>query len=118
VASVHYVLSGDVWSGSGPLAFVLAGGAEVGDVDVGYGPVRVFRSPDVAEIAAALGALDLASLRAAADPSDFAANDIYPDIWDEDDDDCLGYIFSYLADLRAFVVRTRDARKGMLTYIC
>jgi hypothetical protein len=38
---IHFLLCGQAWESPFPLGFIL-GGEEVGDVDVGYGPARVF----------------------------------------------------------------------------
>ena len=35
---LHYILTGDPVQGDPPLNFLLVGGAEVGDEDIGYGP--------------------------------------------------------------------------------
>src|SRR4051812_22134863 len=51
---IHYLLTGTRDEGDGPLNFILAGGQEVGDVDVGYGPARAFTSEQVRGIAGAL----------------------------------------------------------------
>src|SRR5262245_48672937 len=55
--AIHFLLTGTPWSGPAPWNFVVAGGTEVGDVDVGYGPVRGFTSAQVREISAALHSL-------------------------------------------------------------
>ena len=44
---IHYLLTGTAWAGAEPLNFIVCGGTEVGDIDVGYGPARVFSSNDV-----------------------------------------------------------------------
>jgi hypothetical protein len=41
-------------AGDPPLNFLSLGGEEVGDIDVGYGPARIFRAPSVAVIHEAL----------------------------------------------------------------
>ena len=40
---IHFLLTGSAWEGEEPLCYLLAGGQEVGDEDVGYGPARVLR---------------------------------------------------------------------------
>ena len=47
---IHYLLAGTEWEGTGPAAFLLAGGKEVGDVDVGYGPARALSAAELQQI--------------------------------------------------------------------
>jgi hypothetical protein len=51
---LHYMLTKSAWEGEEPLNFLLKGGVEVGDIEVGYGPARVFTSEEVHQINAAL----------------------------------------------------------------
>jgi hypothetical protein len=51
---LHFLFTGDAWSGEPPLDFIGSGGTEVGEADVGYGPARAFTSAEVREISAAL----------------------------------------------------------------
>jgi hypothetical protein len=46
---LHFLLTGSAWNGEPPLNFLVSGGREIGDVDVGYGPARGFTSTEVAE---------------------------------------------------------------------
>ena len=58
---LHYLLTGESWGGTGPRAFLLAGGLEQGE-DYGYGPARYFTAIEVSAIAkelVRLGADDL-----------------------------------------------------------
>lgn len=114
---IHFALCGDPWAGSGPLAFICNGGIEIGSDDVGYGPARVFFSRDVEAIVGALAALDLEALRQGCRREDFHKNDIYPNIWDEDEEECFGYVFSYLDELKVFLERVKHAGKGLIVYI-
>src|SRR5687767_14577361 len=38
---IHYLLTGTAAEGGKPLDFLVSGGREVGNVDIGYGPARV-----------------------------------------------------------------------------
>src|SRR5690242_14594616 len=51
---IHWLLTGSSEGGEEPLCFLLAGGEQVGDVDVGYGPARALTSSQVALWDAAL----------------------------------------------------------------
>lgn len=117
---IHYLLTGTAWEGAEPLNFILCGGAEVGDVDVGYGPARVFQSEDVKNIATALSGLDDGALRERFNPDEMMSLEIYPEIWDRapEDDDTLGYCIEYVADLRRFLTDAASNSMGIALYIC
>ncbi len=81
---IHYLLTGSADEGGAPLDFLVAGGTEVGDEDVGYGPARVFTSAQTRAIAAALAAVTDDELRARFAPEAMMRAEIYPEIWDRD----------------------------------
>ena len=117
---IHYLLTGTAWEGSEPLNFLIVGGKEVGNVDVGYGPARVFDSNAVKKIAAALDTLDGDTLRERFNPDEMMSLEIYPDIWDRDpeDDDTLGYCIDFYEDLRRFLSKAAGKSMGIALYIC
>jgi hypothetical protein len=75
---IHYLLNGEAWTGEPPLDFIVAGGHEVGDIDVGYGPARVFSSDELAAIIRALGPITDDMLRARFKPVPADQEHIYP----------------------------------------
>jgi len=113
---IHFLLTASAWEGDPPLNFLVSGGTEVGDVDVGYGPARVFRSSEVAEIHKALGEVQEDDLRARFQPEAMMKEDIYPRIWDRDpeDDDPLGYLLEYFAILKKFVGHAAGKGLGLV----
>ena len=116
---LHYLLAGDAWGGDPPLNFLVSGGREIGDVDVGYGPARGFTSAEVAEIAAALDPITSDDLRSRFDPERMMAAQVYPEIWDRDpaEDDAVGYLVEYFEMLKPFVRAARDDGKGLVVYL-
>ena len=56
---IHFLLTGSAWEGDEPLGYLIAAGQPVGDEDVGYGPARVLRPKEVAQLDAALAAISL-----------------------------------------------------------
>lgn len=89
---IHYLMCGQVWSGEFPDAFLIDGGSYVGDVDLGYGPARAFESCEVKHIAQALLSKTPDSLAQHFDANQMLDDDIYPQIWDGNDQalsDCL-----------------------------
>jgi hypothetical protein len=116
---LHFLFTGSDWGGNPPLSFLVAGGAEVGDIDVGYGPARVFRASEVAAIHNALAEIQEADLRNRYKPEVMMEKDIYPTIWDRDpkEDDALGYLLEYFAVLKRFIGETASKGLGLVVTI-
>jgi len=112
---IHYLLTGTAWEGGRPLDFLVNGGTQVGDVDVGYGPARVFNSEEVLEICKALSGIDAATIRSRFNPEEMMALEIYPEIWDRDaeDDDTLEYCVENYAELKNFLENARSNKLGV-----
>jgi hypothetical protein len=114
---IHFLLTGSDWEGEGPLAFILHGGREINE-DLGYGPPHGFASTEVKEISKALEGVNVQELKEKADPAQFKANEIYPDIWDrEPKEECLGYVTESLKELRKFVRKTAESNRGLIAYL-
>ena len=113
---IHFLLTGTAVEGQAPLDFLERGGREVGEVDLGYGPARVFDGAQVRAIAQALAPIGADTLRARFDPERMRMLEIYPDIWDgqQGEKDPLGYVLSYFAELKAFLARVSALGHGML----
>jgi Domain of unknown function (DUF1877) len=116
---IHFLLTGTAWEGSFPLNFIVSGGKEIGDVDVGYGPARALTSEEVRRLDAALEPLTSEEMKRRFDPEQMTRLQIYPEIWDRDpdEDDSLGYLIEYYTDLRDFVRRTAERGHGLLIYL-
>jgi hypothetical protein len=116
---IHYLLTGTDWGGEPPLDFIVAGGRDVGDEDVGYGTARVFTSAETRRIAASLDTLRDEELRSRFAPSDMMAKKIYPEIWDRDpeDDDTLGYLIEYVGTLRRTLASAASEGYGLLVLL-
>ncbi len=114
---IHYLLTGTAWDGSPPLNFIVAGGHQVGDEDVGYGPARGFYPDEVKVLAAALDATEAKSLASRFDPDAMARAELYPDIWLQEGDEALEYLVDNLEALRDFVSGASKAGEGLLVYL-
>jgi|SRR6266850_2761474 len=114
---IHFLLTGSDWEGDGPLAFMLHGGREIKE-DLGYGPPHGFTSGEVKEIVRALDPVNGDELYANADPAEFAAKDIYPQIWDsEPKEECIGYVTDYLTQLKEFLTRVAQSNRALIVYL-
>jgi hypothetical protein len=97
---MHYLLNGSgIDEGEAPLDFFTAGGAEVGDIDLGYGPARVFTPSELAELARALASITDDMLRSRFDAPAMDRAEVHG--WEPDDRDVLvgqtRELLSYLA---------------------
>jgi len=116
---IHYLLTGTAYQGEGPISYLLTGGEDVGDVDVGYGPARALSPAEVHEFQQALAPVTPEDLRARFNPAEMKTMNIYPDIWDRDpaEDDSLGYCLDYFKVLRNFVDETAFRKQALLIYL-
>jgi hypothetical protein len=116
---IHFLLTGSAWEGEFPLSFLVRGGAEVGDEDVGYGPARGFDSAQVRAIAKALAPIDGEALGDRFDPAAMTRAEIYPEIWDRDseEDDIVEYLVDSYETLRDFVTAAAEAGEALLVWV-
>lgn len=116
---LHYLFTQTAFEGSPPLNFLLAGGREIGTVDVGYGPARVFSAAETGTIHAALSAQSDEALAGRFAPSAMMKADIYPAIWNRppEQDDTLGYLMENLETLRAIVAKAAADGTGLVIFL-
>jgi len=114
--AIHYLLTGSTWEGEKPACFLLSGGEQVGDEDVGYGPARVLRPTDVRRFDAVLQQVDSAELRRRYDPPALVKAEIYPDIWDreEEREENFEYVSQYFEELRRFISDVANQENGII----
>lgn len=113
---IHYLLVGDSWGGEPPLANVVLGGTEIGD-DFGYGPARYLTADEVCAAANALKDISPDVLRSRYVASELAKNEIYPEIWDDPDDDSVEYLASWYQTLRDYYLDAAAKNNAMLKYL-
>ena len=113
---IHFLLAGEAWGGDPPLANVVLGGTEIGD-DVGYGPARYLTAEQVRLVADALNGVTPDSLRAKYVGSELTKNEIYPEIWDDPDDDAAGYLVASYETLRSYYLDAAAKGHAMLKYL-
>ena len=111
---IHYLLTGTANEGEPPWSFLVSGGRNVGDIEVGYGPARAFTSAETKLIAEAIVPLTDDELRERFRPADMTAKKIYPHIWSRGSAETIGYLLEYFALLRGFLSQAAGARVGMV----
>lgn len=117
---IHWLLTGSADGGDEPLCYLLAGGKQVGDVDVGYGPARALTSEQVEAWDAALSQIARDELSRRFDPKAMLDAAIYPQIWGRSlkgVEDTLDYLLQAYAGLRDFVAAARREGSGLVVYL-
>ena len=97
---LHFLLTGEPFGGTPPLALAILGGHPLDEQDEGSN--LVLGPPEVQAVATALSALTHEELDRRFDPAQFAAEDIYPAVWDEDREELLSELLEYFDQLVAF----------------
>src|SRR5690348_5219860 len=90
---LHYLLTGEVCGGHDPLAFLVAGGEQLGDDE--ESGLRWFAPEETAQIHKALSNVSDEKLWSRFDADEMENQQIYPGIWDEDEMDLKEEYLSY-----------------------
>lgn len=116
---IHFLLTNSAWKGAEPLCYLVCGGEEIGDIDVGYGPARALTSKQTAAFASELNKIDEAEFRRRFNPRQMMANDIYPSIWDRpiEKDDTYGFLCGYLSELKEFLEEACKNGQGIIVWM-
>jgi hypothetical protein len=116
---IHFLLTETDWDGEEPLCYLVKGGKEIGNIDVGYGPARSIKAVQVKRFADALNNIEIEELKRRFNPKKMMELDIYPTIWDRgpEEDDTLEYLIWGYNTLRAFVNEAAEKDKGLIFYI-
>jgi len=113
---IHYCLTQDIGEGNHPLGFILYGGRLAGDIDVGYGPARLFTRTETVDINSKLQQVSSDDLKENYDPDKMG--DVYPSvIWSRTDEDNFAYIDENFSTLKKFVAQCVQDEVGMVISI-
>lgn len=112
---IHFILSKIAISGNTVLEQAILGGEPLGE-DVGYGPARVLMPSEVKEITAALSGISIKQFESEFDPVAMEAEEIYPQIWN-DDEDVVEYLTHFFPGLVAFYVEAANRGQGMVLHL-
>jgi hypothetical protein len=119
---IHFLLTGtngfqeDCEENSGPRHYLLHGGRPIGEIDVGYGPAKAISSAETKKFAEVLNAETVESLKRQYDPEVMADEQVYPNVWDDGDDE-FDYLMSHYKDLREYVVEASKEGKGLVMHM-
>lgn len=111
---IHYLLNKTAEECEAPLCFLISGGKQVGDIDVGYGPARAFMAEEVRAIDTALSAVNDDMLRSNFSQAEMIQQEVYPLRDDSKDDETLEYLMTYANILRVAIRRATEYHLGMV----
>lgn len=111
---LHYLLTGEVWEGNGPLAFLLTGGEPLGDEEEG---TRWITPTETAEIHRALSGITDDQLWSRFDADAMEQQEVYPGIWDEPEAELKEEYLSYFGELKQLVAEAAQGGQGLLVSI-
>ncbi len=116
---IHYLMTGRAWEGVFPLDFLICGGEEVGDIDMGSGPARAFRTAEVREIAMALAGIEAEALVDRFDAEEMMSQRIYPEIWlsGAGGKDALDYCLEYFEVMKGLVQHAAHENVGIVVHL-
>jgi hypothetical protein len=112
--ALHYLLTGTAQEGSGPLAFILAGGQNLGDESE---PIRYLAPDETRAINRAVTSVSDDNLWSRFNPQAMEAADVYPGIWDEDEDELKEEYLDYFGQLKKLVAAAAAEGHGLLVTI-
>ena len=115
---IHYCLNKTAYDAEPPMNFITDGWEVAGDIEVGYGPARLFNSDAVEEIYKNLSNITTDNLRENYNPKEMDKLDIYPVMWEQDENEGLEYITNYFENLKSFVENCVKNNMGMAIYLC
>ncbi|SCL12886.1 YfbM family protein [Micromonospora inyonensis] len=111
--AIHYLLAGAAWETTTGAGEAILGGDPIGS-DVGYGSARLLGPAQVRAVAAGLEPVTVGTLRSRYDSAALGAADIYPDIWDDDEEEFDTYLAPYVDELRSFYLAAAGAGEAVL----
>ncbi|MFC7422208.1 YfbM family protein [Iodobacter arcticus] len=112
---IHFMLTENS-SASSPLAHAVLGIKKIGEEDVGYGPAHGISAASVKKIAEALNGISEEAFRAMFDAEAMTNAEIYPDIWDKDDE-ALVFLLTHFEVLKGFYADTAKAGKAAISFL-
>ena len=114
---LHYLLTGTAWGGIEPCYYLLSGGEHVGNKQnhaVGNGPARILLPDQVRAFHKALAELSAEEITARFNPTEMGELHIYPEIWEEDDEQTIDWLRESFTDLQDFVQRVAQQEGAVL----
>jgi hypothetical protein len=116
--ALHFMFTGTAWEGDFPENFLIRGGSEIGDIDVGYGPARAITSDKLIAIDALLRSLPTDDFLKRFDSRKMTDEAIYPETWNRTEEETRNkeYIQQHFETLGVFVKKAVSMHLGILVW--
>jgi|GEM_PF-1949981 len=116
---IQFLLTDTPNEGNPPHCYLLKGGAQIDEIDLGHGPVRALRPHEVKEYSKALSILTQETLGKNFNPDKMMEIDIYPRIWKKDprSQDPFEYLYEHFEKLRIFMTAAADKGQAVIIYL-
>ncbi len=114
--AIHFAFTDSNGKEDLPAGFIL-NGAEIGEIDVGYGPARGFGVRDVFEIHQFLSLKTAGEWVDSINPAALLEADVYPFFDEAFGEDEKNYVSEYLAELKSFVADIHAEGDAMIVYL-
>lgn len=116
--AIHFTLSGKVWdSTDDPLSKMILSGNLVNDEDLGYGPAMLITNGDIHDINIALKTVSEDWFRKKFSVSDMIANEVYPVMNDEDEEEFFDYVYSFFKETVTFFEKAEIQNQYILFFV-
>lgn len=113
---LHFLFCRDPDTGKLPQATLLAGGREIGNIDVGYGPARGLSQEEVGAFLSYLDSIDSDTFGKDVTTEDLDKNEIYghsgewlPEYLDD--------VWEYIDDLKKFFFKAKNENNAVILYL-
>jgi hypothetical protein len=100
---LHFLFTSTVSEGDEPACFLLKGGDDLGEDEIGDSIPRVLRPVQVQQFVRFLSQLSTEELTRRYDPARMTKLEIYPEVWDRDRESAMQSLLDAFEELRDFV---------------
>lgn len=114
---LHWLLTGTVGEGEEPLCYLLIGGTDIGDIDVGYGPARALSPAEVKSWEQALAAITNEQLFLNYNPAEMEDAGVYPTFWTNDPAEGKEFLSVGLDTLRREIREASELGNGLVIWL-
>lgn len=120
---IIYLLTGsglqnvDLSDDSGLHKIIFSGQLIDPEQDLGYGPAHYLTPEEVKNVSKSLSGISKENLYSKYNPSDMAAQEVYPIIWEEEGDEAFDYLYSYFEDLKEFYEQAAKENQAVISIL-
>ena len=114
---LHYLFTSTAWEGNEPACFLLKGGDDLGEDEIGNSIPRVLRPVHVRQFAAFLSELSQDELTRRYNPEQMMKLEIFPEVWNRGDEEDLEHLLDAFDDLREFMRTAANAADAIVLLV-